>query len=810
MRVWRLGSTILAFLVGALVVAVGARADEPPAAPPRPAPDVRPRPPEPPSPLDPAPDQRDRPPPPPPPPGPTLEGGIELPTFPDGPAPDVRGRPVEPPPPGGALADWDKDFRSRGVELGPPLPPPDPWEPRPILWRHDVRDVSLDARIKPVKRVPQWVDVVERRDLTEWRPMDLGDFARRLPNVVVADGGSPFLQFPVIRGLSGQRIKVLTDGVWPTTDVLGIQGTPLSLWDPESTERMEVYHGPGAYLKGLDSPGGMINIVPRRPRRHGRLSADVTGVAAYDSATRAFRGRAEADIGQDRVAGLVGFTWTQRGDRRIGGGAVLDSTSYDQYAADLALDYFLDNRSRIGITAQYVSAQNVQSPFAVASSLTKPSYDRFFLALSLSSFDVGGIFGGTKASIALDTLLSDSDDSFGGQSSGIAGEDDASRYQFDFQGNLYINPCHDTWAELILAYARLKRTEQVIGDCSALCDPVDQAPDGGAVGGLSLGDCGGASTLIGRVLDGTTFADVGACEGLRRTYEAEELLVTLLVEDQFHNECWDTHAGIRLDLYHVADNRVGTDETHILVGGAGGVARHLSPCVTVYANGSAGWRRPTLDEQNATAVIDGVTVFGNPDLDPEFNANAEVGLKSSLRDRASLQATAFGHYVDKFIGQVEAPPLAGPTAILDNLGDVILYGGELTAAWRPWNTLEGAELYGTAGITRSTDTVVVANVPFLWRTGVRYSVPQPRGYRVRRWFADAALYGATNSRDGVRGGASFVTGEVILGTGLDFGDYHSAWLNLGVRNLFDTEYTPPASRLSAPGLSFFANLQVDM
>ncbi len=789
--------------MGAAFVHPGvARADDapaktPPAAavpappPPPPAPDAGP------ADEGPSPDTRERPPEP---------GGPEdaLPPVPPtgGPGPDVRERPPEPPPPPG---DWDKDFRSRGVGLGPPLPPPDPFTPRPILYRHDIREVSMDARVKPVKRVPQWVDVIERHDLTEWRPMDIGDIARRLPNVIVADNGNPFLELPVIRGLGGTRVKVLTDGVWPTSDVLGLLGSSLTLWDVESTERVELYHGPGVYLKGLDSPGGMINIVPRRPRRHGCLSADVGGAVGYDSATRGIRGRAEADVGRDRIAALVGGTWTRRGDRLLGDGSILDESSYRSWAADLALDYFIDNRSRIGVTAQYVKGYDVHSPTAIGPGGPVPDYDRFFLALSFTSFDLGGVFTGTKASIALDSFLAKTDDSFYGYSTGIGGQDDAKRYQFNLQGNLYLFPCHDTWAELTVGYARLKRQETIIGDTAQCCQPTTAPKIGDGV----LAD-DSSSILAAQLLDGRTFQTIGFGTQLTRRYTAEEWFASLLVEDQSHSECWDTHAGIRVDVYHNSDNRVDQSITKVLVGGAGGVARHLRPWLTAYANASGGWRRPTLDERNATTVVNGRLVFGNPDLDPELNVNGEAGLKASVGDCGSFQVAGFGHYVHDFIGEREIAPILGPTAELDNVGDVTLYGLELTGAWRPWRTLEGAELYGSFGTTRSTDTSVVANVPLLWRLGTRYSVPQPRGYRVRRWFADAAVYGASNAEHGYTGGDSYVTGEVLLGTGLDFGDYHDAFLNFGVTNLFDASYVPPASRLPAPGLSFFASLAVDM
>ena len=54
---------------------------------------------------------------------------------------------------------------------------------------------------------------------------------------------------------------------------------------------------------------------------------------------------------------------------------------YDQLNGDLAWDYFLDNRSRIGLTAQYASNQSIESPTGTGSDFQDPSFDRFYLAL---------------------------------------------------------------------------------------------------------------------------------------------------------------------------------------------------------------------------------------------------------------------------------------------------------------------------------------------------------------------------------------------------------------------------------------------
>lgn len=707
------------------------------------------------------------------------------------PAPDVRQRPPAPPPPEPLITSWDKDHLSAEAGLGPPPPRKDPFPLRAIRWRHDTELASVTARELEVRRIPQWVDVLERKDLVEWRPLDLGQHAARLPNVTMGDGGSPFLQIPGIRGFGGDRVRVLTDGVWPSTQALGFFGASLSLWDPETVERMEVYHGPGAWLRGIDAPGGLINIVTRRPRRHGDGSADVGLSSGWSSAEQRWRSRVEVDAGSGAWAVLAGLSYVTVDDRETADGTV-DPSSWERWSADVALDYFITNRSRLGLTAHYVSAQDVQSPLALGSSVNKPGYDRFYLALSLTSFDVGTFFHGTRASFSLDTFFQDDDRELGGSGSALAGESDVRRLDLHLEGTLDLFRCHTTYAELTLGLGNLDRTESI------LCTPVIR----------ELGTASPALTLQRFIDRGATQAVAGNCVEASNSYKAEELSAIAILQDECHNASWDWTGGLRVDFYSIDDSRPTVeDETRLLLSGAGGLCYHVTQRLSVYGNASLGWRRPTMFELGASEVVDGRVLFGNPGLDPELHGNLEIGTKMAMKDRWALQAALFAHYTDDYIGPVDLPP--GTDQLLVNVGDALLVGGELAASWRPITTIEGLELVGTLGTTRSDDEAVVDSVPVQWRAATRYSVPQPQGYRVRRWFGEASLYGASASRDGVRGGGAWTTADLVLGMGLDGGCGRGGWLSLGLTNLLDEDEVPATALLPMAGRSFFVSLAYD-
>ena len=65
----------------------------------------------------------------------------------------------------------------------------------------------------------------------------------------------------MLRGLSGQRVLVLVDGI-PMNSARG-NGPHPSLVSTGMVDRIEVVRGPGSVLYGTSAFSGVINIVPR-------------------------------------------------------------------------------------------------------------------------------------------------------------------------------------------------------------------------------------------------------------------------------------------------------------------------------------------------------------------------------------------------------------------------------------------------------------------------------------------------------------------------------------------------------------------
>lgn len=90
----------------------------------------------------------------------------------------------------------------------------------------------------------------------------LGDMLDGLPGVSSTAFG-PGASRPIIRGLGGERIRVLTDGLG-TIDVSGASPDHAVSLEPALGERIEVLRGPSTLLYGSSAVGGVVNIVSDR------------------------------------------------------------------------------------------------------------------------------------------------------------------------------------------------------------------------------------------------------------------------------------------------------------------------------------------------------------------------------------------------------------------------------------------------------------------------------------------------------------------------------------------------------------------
>jgi iron complex outermembrane receptor protein len=114
----------------------------------------------------------------------------------------------------------------------------------------------------PVEAMTSNVDVLRREALDLAQPAGLGEALAGLPGVRSTFFG-PGASRPVIRGLAGPRVQVLTNGVG-LIDASALSPDHQVATDPQEALRIEVLRGPSALLYGGSAIGGVVNIIDDR------------------------------------------------------------------------------------------------------------------------------------------------------------------------------------------------------------------------------------------------------------------------------------------------------------------------------------------------------------------------------------------------------------------------------------------------------------------------------------------------------------------------------------------------------------------
>lgn len=106
---------------------------------------------------------------------------------------------------------------------------------------------------------PADVDAITGKEKFASEQTSLGASLDQLPGVSTISTGSEIGK-PVIRGLSGNRVRVLNDGIAMDYQQFGVRHGPNV--DPFIANRIEVVRGAASVQYGSDALGGAVNVIP--------------------------------------------------------------------------------------------------------------------------------------------------------------------------------------------------------------------------------------------------------------------------------------------------------------------------------------------------------------------------------------------------------------------------------------------------------------------------------------------------------------------------------------------------------------------
>ena len=175
------------------------------------------------------------------------------------------------------------------------------------------------------------ISVLDQAELTRNVRPSIGETLARQPGVSATSFG-PTASAPVLRGLSGDRVRVLTDGIG-TLDLSGSGPDHAIAINPITAERIEVLRGPSALLFGSSAIGGVVNVLDTRiPRHEPDGPASVDALLSYGSAAneRSTNLSVNVPLGGHFVAHADG-NWS-KSDNLETGGHILSSELREQAA----------------------------------------------------------------------------------------------------------------------------------------------------------------------------------------------------------------------------------------------------------------------------------------------------------------------------------------------------------------------------------------------------------------------------------------------------------------------------------------------
>ncbi len=163
------------------------------------------------------------------------------------------------------------------------------------------------------------VSVLEGDELARDIRGQIGDTLTRQPGVS-ATSFSPGASRPVLRGFSGERVRVLTDGIG-SIDASNTSADHAVTIDPLTVERIEILRGPAVLLFGSQAIGGAVNMFDRRiPRKVPADHVHIDAIGGYATAAndRNIGSSIDVALSPQIVAHLDG-SWRKTGDARTGG-----------------------------------------------------------------------------------------------------------------------------------------------------------------------------------------------------------------------------------------------------------------------------------------------------------------------------------------------------------------------------------------------------------------------------------------------------------------------------------------------------------
>ncbi|MDG1571659.1 TonB-dependent receptor [Robiginitalea sp. M366] len=505
------------------------------------------------------------------------------------------------------------------------------------------------------REVPQRIETVTQRDVLLANPQTSADLLQQTGKVFVQKsqygGGSP-----MIRGFATNRVLLSVDGVRMNNAIFrgGNLQNVISI-DPLTVRKTEILFGPGSVIYGSDAIGGVMNFYTKNPRTSEGDSIQAGGNLLLRTASAAgeLTLHAEAEVGWEQWATLTSVTLNHFGDLLMG------SHGPEEY---LRPRYILTSNGIDRVLQNPNPRRQVPSGYEQTSLMHKWVYR----PSRKWSFDLGLHYSATSDYPRYDRLIRPGNNEAGlrsaewyygpqkwfmgllrarqqGGATFYEGLKVGAAYQFFEESrndrNFGDNILYRTREQVDAYSLNLDLETRKMGDLRLYYGLEYIGNRVHSTGSQRDIDTGVAQASASRYPDGARWQS--AAGYMNATYRAKPNLT--LMSGMRYNHVW-IRAAFDDAFYDFPFQDANLDNGALT--GSLGLSWFPVQNTQVTLNGSTGFRAPNIDDIGKIFDSEpGSVVVPNPDLEPEYAYNAELGLRQNLGDRLILRGTAYYTYL---------------------------------------------------------------------------------------------------------------------------------------------------------------------
>ncbi|MGW9684339.1 TonB-dependent receptor [Flagellimonas sp. 2504JD1-5] len=505
------------------------------------------------------------------------------------------------------------------------------------------------------KDVPQKIESIDARAIAFTTPQTSADLLQSSGKVFMQKsqlgGGSP-----MIRGFATNRLLLSVDGVRMNNAIFrgGNVQNVISI-DPFTVKNTEVIFGPGSVIYGSDAIGGVMNFFTQKPRFSFTDSLTFSGNVNYRfaSANNESTTHVDFNLGQQKWASYTSFSYNDFDDLTMGKNGP-DSFRRNNYVVrENGTDVLMSNID---------PRKQVSSGYDQINFLQKFTYR----PNTTWNYDLGLYYSETSDFSRYDRLIRPnstgdglrSAEWFYGPQKWLMGN-----FQVTKQGK---NKFYDG-VKLTAAYQHFEesRNERLFQDPNRFTtvEKVDAISINLDFENKKIGDLRlyyGAEYIFNKVNS----------EGTQTNIETNT--ITDAASRYPDGATWQTFAGYINGEYKLMPNftllsgarysqvwvdaqfentffSFPFDEADLITGaftGSLGFSWFPRADLQITLNGSTGFRAPNIDDIGKVFESEpGSVVVPNPELEPEYAYNAEIGVRKNFNDKVVLKGAAFYTYL---------------------------------------------------------------------------------------------------------------------------------------------------------------------